>query len=149
MKQIVIPKEKALFRLDENGHWHGPEGRFRHRKIIDLFNASIRRDGQGYYVTQVRENCREKVYFTYEDTVLFAVDVSKGEDVVLLLNTKEKLKLRPRKLFIKNDRLYMEAGEDRVRFSERALVKLSGFLEYESGQDFIRVRGRRYRIKQR
>lgn len=95
---------------------------------------------------QQHPNYKEKVYFPYEDTPLFVFDVVRGETIELMLNTRRKMKLGPRKLFIQDDDLYMRAGEDRVKFTDHALIKLSPFLEFEEDRAFITVKGRRYRI---
>jgi hypothetical protein len=149
LKQLVVPREKALFRLDERGRWHGEGGEFLHPKIIDHFHGSIRKDAGGFHLMQKHRNFVEKVYFPFEDTPLFVFDVRKGEGVHLVLNTKRKIKLMARKLYIRNDHLYLDIGEDRVKFTEQALVKISPFLEFEENRAFIRVKGRRYRIPER
>jgi hypothetical protein len=71
--EIIIPKERAIFWLDKNGRWHNAHGEFEHKKIIDYFHSSIKRDENGYYLFQKRGDVQEKVYFHYEDTALFAV----------------------------------------------------------------------------
>jgi hypothetical protein len=97
-------------------------------------------------VTQIREHFREKVYFRYEDTALFVFDVLKDEAVALVLNTGKKIALKPKKLLIMGDDLYMKSGEELVKFVERGLMKISDFLEYDGDQYFIKVKNRRYRI---
>jgi hypothetical protein len=144
--EVVIPKEKALFRLDGRGRWHSEEGEFFHRKIIEHFHASIRKDKHGFHLMQKHRDFREKVYFPYEDTALFVFDVFKGENIELVLNTRKRMKLMPRKLFIRDDELYIRLGEDRAKFTEHALIRLSPFLEFEGEEAFIQVKGRKYRI---
>jgi hypothetical protein len=146
LREVVIPKEQALFRLDGRGRWHGENGEFLHRKIIEHFHASIRKDKQGFHLLQRHRNYFEKVYFPYEDTPLFVFDILKDENIEIVLNTRKRMKLMPTKLFIRDDDLYMLAGEDRVKFTERALIRLSPFLEFKEDCAYIRVRGRRYRI---
>ena len=68
LKKIVISKDKAVFWLNQNGRWCNRHGEFEHKKIIDYFNASIRKDKGGYYVAQTTDDYQEKVYFHYEDT---------------------------------------------------------------------------------
>ncbi|MGD2125308.1 MAG: MFS transporter permease [Desulfobacteraceae bacterium] len=148
LKEVVIPKEEALFWLDKHGRWHNQDGEFQHRKIIYYFHSCIRKDRDGYHLVQRHRNFREKVYFPYEDTPLFVFDVVKQEEVILVLNTKKRIRLKPKKLFIRDDSLYMHAGEDRIKFSGQALVKIADLIEDENGQCFIRVKGRRYRISQ-
>jgi hypothetical protein len=147
--EIIIPKEKAIFWLDRNGRWHNEHGEFRHKKIIDYFHSSIRKDANGYYLFQERDRIREKVYFHYEDTALFAVDLIQGNDITLILNTQKKIKLKPKNLFIKNDSLYMRMGAETVKFTERAMMRISDRLEYAKDQYCITVKNRRYRILQK
>ena len=147
--EIVISKDDAVFWLNANGRWHNAHGEFQHKKIIDYFHSSIQRDEKGYYLFQERGNLREKVYFHYEDTALFAVDLIKDEDITLILNTKKQLKLKPKNLFIKNDNLYMRLGQETIKFAERGLMKMSDLLEFKDDQYFIKVKNRRYRIDQK
>lgn len=146
LKEVVVPREKALFRLDERGRWHGEGGEFLHKKIIEHFHASIRKDKQGFHLMQKHRDFLEKVYFPYGDTPLFVFDVLKGKEVELVLNTRKKMKLMPRKLFIRDDDLYIRLAEDNAKFSEHALIKLSPFLVFEEDRACIKVRGRRYVI---
>lgn len=146
-KEIVIPKEKAVFRLDKNGNWHNEHGKFQHKKIIDYFHACIQKDGDGFFLSQQANDYREKVYFPYEETAYFVFDVEKGKEVSLTLNTKKKVKLKPQKLFVKDDNLYMTYGDDIVKFTEHALLKISDMLEFEEDRYFIRLNDKKYTIK--
>lgn len=148
-REIIIPKEKAIFWLDKNGRWHNVHGKFEHKKIIDYFHSSIKKDQNGYYLSQKREDVQEKVYFHYEDTALFAVDLIKDNDITLILNTQKQVELKPRNLFIRDDNLYMRMGEETIKFTERGLMKISDLLEYDNDQYFIRVKNRRYKILQK
>lgn len=76
--------------MDKNGVWHNEHGKFEHPKIIRHFNRSIQKDDLGYYLFQQTDECEEKVYFPHEDTVLFVVDFSLGEELELTLNTTQK-----------------------------------------------------------
>jgi hypothetical protein len=147
--EIVIPKDEAIFWLDKNGRWHNAHGKFQHKKIIDYFHSSIKKDENGYFLSQERENLREKVYFHYEDTALFAVDLIKDKDITLILNTKNQIKLKPKNLFTRNDNLYMRMGQETIKFAERGLMKISDLLEFTDEQYFIKVKNRRYRIVQK
>ena len=147
LKEIIIAEEDAVFWMDENGCWYNEHGKFQHKKIIDYFHSCIKKDKGGFYLTQERDNYREKVYFPYVETAYFVFEVIKGKDITLVLNTKKKIKLKPGSLFIKNDSLYMSLGDDCIKFTEQALMKLSDMLEYEKDKYFIRVKGRRYKIK--
>jgi len=147
VKTIEIPRDEAVFRLDGNGCWHNADGKFRHKKIIDYFNSSIQRDQQGYHLYQAHDNYIEKVYFHYEDKALFVLDVIEGNDIMLVLNTKKRIKLKPRKLFIENDSLYMHIGDEIIKFAEQGLMKIASFLEEKGDLLFIRSKNRRYRIE--
>jgi hypothetical protein len=131
LKQIVIPKEEAVFRMDANGNWHNEYGRFEHPKVIRYFNTSIRKDENGYYVYQSTEEYEEKVYFPYEDTALFVVDIIVDADLLFVLNTAEKISPDPDKdrLFIKQDSLYLETAEHLIKFSSHAMVRFSKFIK--------------------
>jgi len=144
----IVPREQAVFGLDAHGHWqHAEQGRFENPRIIAYFHSCIRKDELGYHLVQDHAGVREKVYFPYEDTALFVFDVLKDGDVILVLNTGRRVRLGPRKLFIRDDVLYTRVGGHRVRFTEHALVRMADLLEFDDeGQTFVRVRGRRYRI---
>jgi hypothetical protein len=146
IKEIVISQDEAAFWLDENGCWQNENGKFRHKKIIHHFHSCIKRDRQGYYLYQENGNTAEKVYFPYEDQALFVFNVILKDDVTLVLNTKNQIKLKPRKLFIKNDCLYMHLDEEIIKFAEQGLMKISRLLEEENEQLFIRIKNRRYKI---
>jgi len=146
LEEVVVPKEKALFWLDGRGRWHGEGGEFLHKKIIEHFHTSIRKDNHGFHLMQRHGRFREKVYFPYEDTPLFVFDVLKDENIELVLNTRRRMRLMPRKLFIRDDDLYIRLGEDRAKFTEHALIRLSPFLEFEEDRAFVKVKARRYEI---
>ena len=145
-KTIEIPRDKAVFWLDANGCWHNSDGKFRHKKIIDYFHSSIQRDHKGYHLRQAHENYIEKVYFHYDDQALFVFDVLPENGIMLVLNTKKRIKLKPRNLFIKNDSLYMHLGDEIIKFAEKGLIKIAPSLEEEGDLLFIRSKNRRYRI---
>lgn len=147
VKQIVIPKEKAVFRLDKNGIWHNEHGKFEHPKIIAYFHKSIRKDDQGYHVFQVRDQCEEKVYFPYEDTALFVFDLK--ETNTLVLNTTETIPLDPSRLFTRNDNLYMQTPEHCIKFGQRALMKLSRMLMEKQDRLFLVLDGTTHEIQQK
>lgn len=146
--EIVIPKEKAVFWLDKNGCWHNDNGKFRHKRIIDFFHASIRKDKDGYYLYQEKDKWREKVYFHFEDTALFVFDVLKENNIILALNTGKRVTLTPERLFVQDDILYVDLEEERVKFSERSLMKISDLLEFEDNRYFMKLKDKRYRLQE-
>ena len=145
----IFPQEEAVFWLDKDGCWNNKNGKFQHPKIIRYFHTSIRRDRLGYYLYQAYDNYAEKVYFPYEDQALFVFDVTTQDAVTLVLNTGRQIKLKPRKLFTNDDCLYMQAGEEIIKFAERGLLKIAQLLEQENDRLFIRVNHRRYRVPSR
>ena len=93
-KEIVIPKDKAVFWMDRRGRWHNEHGPFENKKIIDYFHTCIRKDADGFYLTQVRDGMREKVYFPFEETALFVFNIRRDDaNVTLILNTGEEINL--------------------------------------------------------
>jgi hypothetical protein len=146
IKENVIPKEDAVFWLDQNGCWRNVHGKFKHYKIIDYFHSCIKRDQGGYYLSQVNGDCREKVYFRYEDQALFVFDLIRQDDIMLILNTKKQIVLDPESLFIKDDNLYMRMGDETIKFVEHGLMKMAPLLEDEDGRFYIRLKDKRYRI---
>ena len=146
LKTIEITRDEAVFRLDGNGCWHNSDGKFRHKKIIDYFHTSIQRDQKGYHLFQAHDKYIEKVYFPYEDKALFVFDVIENNDIMLVLNTKKRTRLKPKKLFIENDNLYMQLVNEVIKFAEQGLMKIASFLEEEGDGLFIRSKNRRYRI---
>ncbi len=149
LKEIVIKKEDAVFWLDKSGCWCNDGGKFRKKKIIDLFHQSIAKDDDGYFVSQIRDDILEKVYFRYEDTALFVFAVIFNDDIILQLNTGKKLTLNPSMLCVKDDNLYLTDEDERIKFSERALMQISSIIE-EVGEDgdllAIRVEGNIFHI---
>jgi hypothetical protein len=146
--EIVIPREKAVFRLDGRGRWCNAHGVFRNRRISAYFHSAIHRDEGGYFVRQERGDHVEKVYFPYEDTALFAVDIDLAADIRLRLNTRRELVLDPAELFVAGDSLYLARDGERIKFSERAMLKLAQVMEFTEEGYFIQVHGRRHRIRE-
>lgn len=144
--EIVISKEDAVFWLDKNGYWHNQYGKFEHKKIIDYFHSCIKRDQNGYYLYQENERYYEKVYFHHEDQALFVFDVILDNDVTLILNTKRKVKLKPKKLFIKSDNLYLQLKDETVKFAEQGLLKIAPLLKDADDQFYIKFKSRKYKI---
>jgi hypothetical protein len=125
LPEIVIPRENAVFWMDERGRWHNRHGRFEHKRIIDHFNRSIRCDSGGYYVTQERNGFLEKVYFRYIDTPLFAFRILPGDPMELELNTGEIVPLAPEQLFTHGDQLYQRHGAACLKFTDRTLMAIA------------------------
>ena len=146
MPCVTIPRHKAIFWMDAQGRWHNQHGPFEHSKIINHFNASIEKDKDGYYVTQENSGIIEKVYFRHEDTALFIVDVVMSDPVRLILNTSAQIDLQPNAMAVRGDQLYMHSGEHRIKFGQRALMKISPMLEYRDEIYYIRVKKKQYAI---
>jgi hypothetical protein len=128
-KTQIVPKEAAIFWMDGEGRWHNAHGPFENPKISAYFHSCIDRDADGFFLCQERDGILEKVYFPAADTALFVFRVDIGQAVSLTLNTGRTLRLDPAALFIQNDRLYLATGEDRIKFSTGAAMKLAAYLE--------------------
>lgn len=148
-QEIIIKKEDAVFWMDGNGRWHNQHGEFEHKKVIAYFNQSIQYDSDGYFVSQVRGDMVEKVYFPYQETALFAVDILQHDEVRLLLNTRKRVPLNPEKLFIRNDTLFMYSENQLIKFSDRSMIKLSDQLDDANGQLTIHLNGLSYAIEEK
>ena len=148
-REIIISKEDAVFWMDKNGGWHNEHGKFEHPRIIKYFNASIKKDENGYYVLQETAECIEKVYFHYEDTALFVFDIKVNEDIVLILNTNDTMPFDPKQLFSRDDNLYLQTPEHRVKFKDSALLKISKFMEEKDGQLFFTIKNKTYPVQYR
>lgn len=147
--QVVVNSADAVFWMDENGVWHNEHGKFEHPKIIAHFNRSIRKDADGFYLYQKGDGFEEKVYFRYGETAFFAVDVSLKDPMRLLLNTGVRMDLDPSMLYTRNDCLYLETGEGLIKFTDRALVKLSSRMEDRDGRFCLESGGIVYPIDER
>jgi hypothetical protein len=130
LPEVVIPRENAVFRLDARGRWCNRHGVFRNRRICDHFHAAIRRDAAGYHLRQELPDRVEKVYFPYEDTALFVVQVALGDPVELTLNTRRQVALDPALLFVRGESLYLTLEGERVKFTERATLKIAEAMEF-------------------
>jgi hypothetical protein len=146
LKEIIIKKEDAVFWMDGNGRWHNEHGPFEHKKVVAYFNRSIRHDADGYFVSQVRDDMLEKVYFPFQETALFAVDVTTHDDISLRLNTGRQMLLDPDNLMIRGDSLFMRIESQLIKFTDRSMMKLSDLLEDIDGRFTILVKGVRYPI---
>jgi hypothetical protein len=145
-QEIVVQKERAVFWLDGNGHWHNEGGRIELKKVIHRFNAAIQKDADGYFLTQMNCDRLEKVYFPYEDTALFAIDMTKKAPLTLRLNTGQRLPLYPEKLFVAGESVYTLFNEDWIKFSERSLLKISTMINYEKSPHIFVYQGKEYPI---
>jgi hypothetical protein len=143
---VVIPRENAVFRLDARGRWCNRHGVFRNRRISDHFHAAIRCDADGYHLRQELADRVEKVYFPYDDTALFVVQVELGEAIELTLNTRRRVDLDPQHLFVRGESLYLTLAGERVKFTERAMLKLAEAMEFTPDGYCIRIGDRVHRI---
>ena len=144
---MIIPKEKAVFRLDKDGVWYIDDEKFTNQKIINYFHSVIKKDKDGYFLEQEHKHFIEKVYFLYEDTPLFVFRIIKRDDgLILWLNTGEKIELDPEKLLMKNDNLYTQNDEDLIKFSENTLLALADYMDDVDDQYVINIDGERHLI---
>ncbi len=140
--EIVIPKEEALFWMDGQGRWHNQHGPFEHNKVTNYFNASIKKDKHGYYVGQHLNGVYEKVYFPYQETALFVTDLIWEDPVQMLINTGERMDLSPEMLFIRNDQLFHQKGDEIIKFSQNALTLIARKIEFSASGCSIRLHGK-------
>ncbi|MGD8369070.1 MAG: MFS transporter permease [Desulfobacterales bacterium] len=140
---ITIPREKAVFRLDQNGRWRHGEEKFTNQKIIQYFHSRIRKDEDGFFLHQEHSQYIEKVYFPYEDTPLFVFRITDDTPPLLFLNTGERLPLEPEKLFVKGDILYTLRDGDFVRFSQDCMLAISRRLDLVDGDYVIEMDGKK------
>lgn len=146
---VVIPKHQASFRMDGDGRWHNKDGPFRHKRVIRHFNAAIDKDEMGYFVTQQRGETKEKVYFPYEETALFVVEVLWPDPLRLKLNTGRKEILDPRCLFISGDHLYYQLENGTAKFNQRTLLSISDSLSFEEEKYYFNFDSIRISIEER
>lgn len=147
-QDIIIKKEGAVFWMDGNGRWHNQHGEFEHKKVIAYFNHSIEYDADGYFVSQVRDGMLEKVYFSYQETALFAVDIILDDDILLCLNTGKQILMDPKKLIIREDSLFMHLDSQIIKFSARSMMKLSNLFDDANGELTIFLKGVHYSIQE-
>jgi hypothetical protein len=145
---VEISADHAVFWMDERGRWCNEYGPFENPRIIDRFNRALRCDRKGYFVTQERDGLREKVYFHYVDTPLTARDIRGRPPQTLVLNSGRHLPLDPSALYILKDTLFMRSGDERIRFSERAMVRLAPFLKETARGPAVRMGGQWYFISE-
>lgn len=147
IKEIIIPKEKAVFWMDARGRWCNEHGPFEHARIIAYFNQSIRKDRDGYFVEQVRDGMREKVYFYHHDTPLFIVDTVGDDPAKVILNTGAYVDFCPQRLIIRNDQLYMRINDDEIaKFNERTMMHIAAWIDYHEGRVYFQIDDSRIEI---
>lgn len=146
-RKVVIPKESAVFWMDREGNWHNEHGKFEHPKITRFFHKSIQKDGEGYFVAQATDEFEEKVYFRYEDTALFVFNIAVSDQIYLNLNTEQTLILDPENLVQKDDSLYVRTTNHLIKFSQKALVKISKYLEEKEDQLYLSFNDSTWEIK--
>ena len=138
-KEVVIPKEDAVFWMDNRGRWHNEHGPFQNKKIIDYFHTCIRKDENGFYLSQARDDIIEKVYFPYEETALFVFAVRRdAKRVVLVLNTGEEIVLKPTGLVVRDDVLALMYNDTLIKFTDRTMMKIADLIEEQDGSYFFR-----------
>jgi hypothetical protein len=136
----VIPRSEAVFWMDGQGYWCNRHGRIENPRIARHFHACIHKDEQGYFLFQEHPDYLEKVYFSYEYTAVFAVDVKTEPQLRLVLNTGLEATLEPEHLYIRGDSLYTRMGEHRIKFGPRALVKLARFVDFDQDPPLLRLK---------
>ena len=147
-KKIIISKEDAVFWMDKTGAWCNEHGKFEHPGIIKYFNASIKKDKNGYFVQQKTENSEEKVYFSYEDTAIFVVGIRFENDITLILNNGDSIILDPAKLYTAEDGLFAKTADHLIKFNTGTLLKISTYLnEVKKGDLFFEWKENSYQVQ--
>ena len=148
-KEIIIPKEKAVFWMDGRGRWHNEHGPFQNKKIIDYFHTCIRKDGDGFYLTQLRDGITEKVYFPFEETALFVFNIRRDDDgVTLILNTGEEIRLNPGELYVHEDILIQKRNDTLIKFTDRTMMMIADLIEDNAGQYFLQWEDRQWPVRE-
>lgn len=142
----IIPKEKAVFRLDKHGNWRSEDEKFKNPKIISYFHSLIKKDRDGFYLEQEHSHYIERVYFPYEETAFFVTRIIEEDGLILCTNTGKQIRLDPQDLFVRNDDLYFKYGEDLVKFTENALMAIAGHMDEEGSQFVITIDGKRHPV---
>ncbi len=147
-KEVIIPKEDAVFWMDNRGRWHNEHGLFQNKKVIDYFHTCIRRDENGFYLTQVRDDIVEKVYFPYEETALFIFDVCRESDrIVLILNTGHEMELDPTGLCVCEDVLALIHDGTLIKFTDRTMMKIADLIGEREDSYYFAWEGREWPVK--
>lgn len=92
------------------------------------------------------ERVREKVYFRVEDTAFFVFEVVVNDGIMLALNTGKRLPLDPGGLYAENDQLYLIHDGERIKFSERAMVRIAPFIEDAENHLVLHLKGETFPI---
>jgi hypothetical protein len=78
---------------------------------------------------------------------VFDIDEADGSDKIrLILNTKEKIPLDPKAVYIQNDNLYVTYDGHRIKFIDRAMLKLAHRLKFDQQQYRLEFSGKTYDI---
>jgi len=69
------------------------------------------------------------------------------EELFVVLNTAETIKLEPENVLAKADSLYMQTQDHLIKFKTRAMMKLSKYLDERDGRFFLTIKGKEYQIR--
>jgi hypothetical protein len=134
--------------MDKDGRWHNDDGPLTKKSVIHYLNRAIAKDEKGYYLKHKLGERWEKVYFYYEDTALLVTDLTINQnELSALLNTRERLSIKPENLFAKNDSLYLHQDGHTIKFNERSLVQLSSLLRNQDDKLILAFGDQEYEIK--
>jgi len=148
LKEVIISKEDAVFWMDNRGRWHNEHGLFQNKKVIDYFHTCIRKDAKGFYLTQVRDDIIEKVYFPYEETALFVFNVRLEKNcIVLVLNTGEEKELDPAGLCVCEDVLALMLDGTLIKFTDRTMMKIADLIGEREGCYYFTWGDREWPVK--
>ncbi len=134
--------------IDKEGRWFQDGIPVRHRWTYLYNNRLLTRDEEGrYYI----DEGRGKVYAHVEDTPFVVKMIDKREDgIYLILNdeTEEKLDFRTLRLNEENiPYTKVKGGAFDARFNRPAYYEITKCLKEESGQYYLELGDKRYRIR--
>jgi hypothetical protein len=132
-------------KLASDGRWFHEGVEITHERTIELFNRSIRREGDKYVLRVGNEVCEIEV----EDAPFFVKQVNREENKLLLVISNGMLEeLDPSSLEIgDNNILYAKVGtnKDRAKFTRPAYYQLMEYLCEDEGKGyFLKVGEKRY-----
>lgn len=132
-------------KLASDGKWFHDGVEITHERTIELFNRSIRREGEKYVLQVGNEICE----VTVEDAPFFVKQVNReGSKLILFISNGTFEELEPSSLEMGNNNiLYARIGpyKDRAKFTRPAYYQLMEYLHQdETGGYFLQVENNKY-----
>jgi len=147
-EQPRVQYQAGIIRLDREGRWFHDNVEITHKRTIDLFNKSIKKDPAGGYMLHVGV---EYCHIVVEDTAYFVKRVDyDGDRCVLWLSDGEVEDLNPATLRVGDENaMYcdVKGGEFPAKFTRPAYYQLTDNLEETDDGYGIRIGGKVWPIK--